>query len=215
MHFSASEIIRAEIASRPGWVFTAAHLEHLNASQGNVERTLARLAEKGAIRRISQGLYHYPKKGKVISELPPKPEQVAKALTTGKGAVMIPSGATALHRLGLTTQVPMKYVYLTNRRSRLEHVGKLTVELKKVSPRHLTGAGTIAGEILSAIEYVGEKEALAPGFISKLARKLDESDLDKLNSAVSSRFAWVKKVVTQINETWRSQNELHTGSGST
>lgn len=212
MQFSIAEKVRAEIAAQPGWVFTVANLEHLNAPQNTVERTLARLAERGSIRRISQGLYHYPQKGKIFATLPPKPEHVAQALTTAQGAKLVASGAMALHRLGLTTQVPMKHVYLTNRHSRTERLGNLTVELKQVSERHLSGAGTRAGEVLSAIEYVGRKEAAARDFIGKVARKLSAIDIQQLEQAAAPRTIWVQRVAAKIIETWRSLHDISTGS---
>ena len=208
MKTTVAEKVRTEIAKQPGRVFTAADLKHLPATTNTLERTLARLAERGDIRRISRGLYHYPKPGKLYRELPPKPEQVAQTLAQAKGAKLVPSGAMALHRLGLTTQVPMKYVYLTNRSSRIERLGKLTVELKKVSERRLSGAGTKAGEILSAIEYVGPKEARGQNFVSELARKMDSHDADQLQEASKPRAAWVRSVVEEIIKTWRSINEL-------
>lgn len=143
---TAAEQIRGEIIkSGPGSVFTAMHFHGLGAEPGTIERNLARLAEKGDIRRISHGLYYYPEPGTLFGALPPKPEAVARALTEGE--LLVPSGPVALHRLGLTTQVPMKYSYLTNRSPRTEQLGKIRVELHKVPQRRLSGAGTKAGEI--------------------------------------------------------------------
>jgi len=203
---TAAELIRAEIIkSGPGSVFTPSHFRELVAEKGTVERTLSRLAQKGSVQRIGHGLYYYPESGTVFGVLPPKPEAVAQALA--EGSPLVPSGPTALHRLGLTTQVPMKYSYLTGRSSRTEQLGKIRVELNKVPERRLSGAGTKAGEILSAIEYVGHKEASSAEFCGKIARKLTEQELAQLQQAAKPRFEWVKSVVEKITKTWRLMNE--------
>lgn len=206
---TTAEQIRSKILkSGPGSVFTAMHFHGLGAEPGTIERTLARLAEKGSVQRISHGLYYYPESGAVFGALPPKPEAVARALT--EGAPLVPSGPTALHRLGLTTQVPMRYSYLTSRSSRTEQLGKIRIELHKVPERRLSGAGTKAGEILSAIEYVGRKEANSADFCGKIARKLTRQELLQLQQAAAPRFVWVRSVVDKINKTWMSINECIT-----
>lgn len=207
---TAAEQIRSEILkSGPGSVFTASRFHGLGAEPGTVERTLGRLAQKGSIRRIGHGLYYYPESGTLFGALPPKPEAVARALT--EGAPLVPSGPVALHRLGLTTQVPMKYSYLTSRSPRTEQLGKIRVELHKVPARRLSGAGTKAGEILSAIEYVGQKEAGSNAFCGKIARKVTEQELLQLEQAAAPRFVWVRKVVEKIGKTWRSMDECAAG----
>lgn len=206
---TAAEQIRGEILkSGPGSVFTAGHFRRLGVEPGTIERTLGRLAQKGNIQRISHGLYYYPESGTVFGALPPKPEAVARALA--EGSALVPSGPIALHRLGLTTQVPMRHSYLTNRSSRTEQLGKIRVELHKVPERRLSGAGTKAGEILSAIEYVGSKEASSAKFYGKIARKLTESELVQLQQAAEPRFEWVKNVVQKITKAWESMNECAT-----
>lgn len=53
----------------------------------------------------------------------------------GKGSQgAMPTGAFALHKLELTTQVPTRLVYLTDGHPRKFQIGKATVEFKATTP---------------------------------------------------------------------------------
>ena len=50
--------------------------------------------------------------------LGPDFDEIAEALARQTGSKVVPSGAVAANRLGLSTQVPAKPVYLTDGRTR-------------------------------------------------------------------------------------------------
>jgi hypothetical protein len=159
---------------------------------------LSRLVKKGFIRRIRQGLYYYPEQHHLIGELLPAPLNILKALIRAKNAKWVLSGAQAAHHLGLTTQVPMKMIFLTNLTSRIETIGKLSIELKHVSMQKLSGAGHISGTILSALEYLGKEEAQSKKVITHLSSLLKPSDKERLCKNAQVRAAWIRFVVKQI-----------------
>jgi hypothetical protein len=63
----------------------------------------------------------------------PTTEQIAEAIAKRDKARIIPTGAYALHMLGLSTQIPMNVVYLTDSSARKVKVGKQTIVFKKTS----------------------------------------------------------------------------------
>ena len=78
---------------------------------GNAEtirRTLNRLVEAGEIDRVSSGIFVRPQMDKIIGKITPKIEDIADAIARRDKAKIVPTGAYALNRLGLSTQVPMK-----------------------------------------------------------------------------------------------------------
>jgi hypothetical protein len=156
-----SQNIKAFIeASAFGELITAIGL--LQAGLGTraaIDQTLSRLYRQGFISRLGRGIYAKPHTtafGRVL----PKPEQIAQAFAATRGEPAAqPHGAEAARQFGLTTQMPAEVTYLTTGSSRLLLIGKLRLRFEHAPPRHLLLAGTLAGKALSALFYLGRKEA--------------------------------------------------------
>lgn len=207
MHQTIAEQIRACILNEgPGWVFTPADFSHIQGKKGSVERALARLAERGSIKRLRKGLYYYPKSNPLLGELSPEVSRVVEALQREKNAIVVPAGATAAHQAGLTTQVPARLTYWTNMNSKTEQIGKQVINFKHVSPRKLSGAGTQAGLILNALEYLGNYKGLE-NRLRQLAFKMKEEEVGLLKEAAKTRSARVQKPVTRLVRFKEEMNE--------
>jgi hypothetical protein len=128
------------------------------ASQGNDASeslgipALSRLAREGTVQRLGRGLYYYPKTNKRLGiAIPPDPDVIADALARQTGSRIAPSGATAANRLGLSTQVPAKPVYLTDGRSRQVRVGNFVVVVRHVAPKELPIGNRTSATVLQAL----------------------------------------------------------------
>jgi len=183
---------------KPGWVFS--HVDF--AKIGNiatVERILSRLLEEKKINRIRRGLYYIPEHSR-WGEVPPSQSEVVKALSRSMHTNFLLDGANALHKLGLTNQIPMKQVYLTDKQINTISIGKVAIEFRKVSPKKLSGSNNRAGVYLSAIEYLGKDEASLESMKIKVANTLSKDVAKELKSASVNRSAWVREVVNEILE---------------
>ena len=108
-------------------------------SRNSVNKALERLTEKGLMLRVARGIYCYPKIEKVygLGAVPPSLEDIAKAMAKRDGARIIPTGLFAQYQLGLTQQVPMNVVYLTDGVSRTIDLGEgKNIKFKRTSPRY-------------------------------------------------------------------------------
>ena len=111
-------------------------------SYGNrnaVNKALERLTEKGLMIRVARGIYCYPKIEKVygLGVVPPSLEDIAKAMAKRDGAKIVPTGLFAQYQLGLTQQVPMNVVYLTDGASRTIDLGEgKNIKFKRAYPRY-------------------------------------------------------------------------------
>lgn len=108
-------------------------------SRNSVNKALERLTEKGLMLRVARGIYCYPKIEKVygLGAVPPSLEDIAKAMAKRDGARIIPTGIFAQYQLGLTQQVPMNVVYLTDGVSRTIDLGEgKNIKFKHTSPRY-------------------------------------------------------------------------------
>ena len=91
----------------------------------------------------------------------PDTDEIASALARQTGTRIAPSGATWENRLGLSTQVPAKPVYLTDGRSRSVRVGNLTLVVKHVAPKDFPVGSQVSATVFQALRYLG-KDAVNP-----------------------------------------------------
>lgn len=77
---------------------------------------LSRLATEGVVHRVRRGMYYRPRPT-IVGPSRPDPNAIADATLRALGETPIPSGLSAWHRLGLTTQVPATITRTTGRRS--------------------------------------------------------------------------------------------------
>ena len=94
-------------------------------------KILQRLTNDGQLMRLTRGIYYKPKKDNLLGIIKPTAEQIAESISKRDKARIIPTGSFALHKLGLTTQVPMNVVYLTDGSPRKIKVGNQKITLKK------------------------------------------------------------------------------------
>jgi hypothetical protein len=121
-------------------------------SQAAIKMALSRAVHSGHIRRVAQGIYFVPVIDPMLGELTPSPEAVAEQLAEREKVRIRPAGAFALHKLGLTTQVPTRLVYLTDGHPRKLRIGKASVEFKATTPKKMSLSGKISGPLILALE---------------------------------------------------------------
>lgn len=124
-------------------------------TQAAIKKALSRLASEGKIKRLGHGIYYIPKLDPLLGELRPDADEVVKMLARKEHIRVRPAGAFALHRLGLTTQVPTKRVYLTDGNAKRFTLGRMTVQFKPTSSRKLATKGEISSLVIQAIEELG------------------------------------------------------------
>ena len=87
--------------------------QQLGSSEA-VRLALHRIEKKGIIRRVAHGIYVRPKESPYIGEVIPTAEEVAEGIAKRDKIRIVPTGVYALHALGLSTQIPLKLVFLTD-----------------------------------------------------------------------------------------------------
>lgn len=148
-------------------------------TQAAIKQTMSRLAKKGSIKRLAHGIYYIPITDPVLGELRPDVDEVVKMIAQKEHIRVRPTGANALHRLGLTTQVPMKRVYLTDGNPRQFKLGKIQVRFKSTSPKKLSTTGQLSSLVIQAIEEMGV-DKISPDLEKKLQEFLHKEDPKKL-----------------------------------
>jgi len=192
----ASKIKAKIVRKGRGYVFTPSDFLTVG-TRASVDQALSRLARKGVIRRLTQGIYDYPKISPRLGALSPRPDDVAQAVARKDGQVLSVSPAKAANMLGLTKQVPAKLVYLTNGPTRSKTIGAQTIYLRQAAAKNLVGAGTPTGPVFQALRYLG-KDGINTNALQKIAKHLKADDLQSLVKDSQSAPDWMKPVARDI-----------------
>lgn len=191
-----SKIKQRIIGKGRGAIFAPSDFLDLG-SRASVDQALSRLADQGVVRRLTRGLYDYPKKSPRFGYLSPSADDIAKAVARKDNQVLQPSPAMAANQLGLSTQVPSKPTYMTDGPTRTKTIGRQVIQFRNASSKTLVGAGQKTGAVFQALRYVG-KDRVDDQVIGKLARSLDDKDRALLSKQSKHVPAWMHPVVQQI-----------------
>ena len=194
-------LLRSEIAQRPaGSVFSTQDLlaeGRLGTSRPALDIALKRLVDDGELVRAGRGVFAIPEAHAVLGNLPPKLESVAAAIARRSGDTMLPSGAEAANRLGLSTQVPGRPVFYTTGRSSRRTAGTQQYELRHRTPR-LAKADPRVAAIIEALRTLGKSRANDRSVVRQLQRSLSDSDKARLRQQVYLAPGWMQPILRSI-----------------
>lgn len=151
-----SQILKAIKTRGYGSVFVPTDFLDLGSREA-VDVVLHRLVRKGTIRRLSRGIYDYPKEHPVLGRLQPSPEKIAEALVGRDCTRIQPTGAYAANLLGLSEQVPAKVVFLTDGPSRTIKIDHMTIQLRQTTAKNMAMAGRLSGLLIQALRELGQE----------------------------------------------------------
>jgi hypothetical protein len=179
-----------------GFVFTPNIFSSL-ADPRVIGTVLTRVCRKGTIRRLARGLYDYPRKHDQLGLLVPSIDQVAHALRGRDATRLQPSGAYAANLLGLSNQVPMKVLFLTDGPSKHVQLGKQEIILKRTTPRNMATAGRISGLVIQALRHLGQRHIDQTVFHG-LKSRLSDDDKKQLIKDLQYAPAWIADIMRNI-----------------
>jgi hypothetical protein len=168
-------------------------------SQKAVSKNLERMVDHGILTRVARGIYLLTKKDKELGSLMPTLDKIAKAIAARERAVIIPSGLVAMQELGLTTQVPMNAVYLTDATPRKIQVGKRYIVFKKTTPKKLALKGKISSLVIRAMQEIG-KENITNDHLTKIADWVAKENLSDLMHDVKLATIWVRNILLDMHK---------------
>ena len=202
-----AEKIRKQIKrNKPGTVYFISDF----AQHGNdvfISRLLSECVDDGLLLRIANGIYYKPVETKFGVLYPPVKELV-DAIARRDNAQILPTGETAQNLLGLSTQVPTRYVYLTSGSARKIMLRNQSITLKRSVPRNFACKNDFMATLIQALKSIGKdnvtdehKQTIA----ALLKKHLDKNTyIDDLKTAP----IWVRKLVSEIIK----QNEYELAS---
>jgi hypothetical protein len=180
-----------------GKVFTPKDFLDLG-SRDAADQSLSRLVKSGEIQRLGRGLYHYPRVNERLGiPIGPDPDEIAEALGRQTGSRVLPSGAVAANRLGLSTQVPAKPVYLTDGRTRQVRIGDTVLQIRHAAPKELAATSRTSAMVFQALRHLG-RAAVDGQVIARLRRALSSDQRHELLRDARYTTDWIAAVVREV-----------------
>lgn len=174
------------------------------ASNATVRQILKRLADEDKIKRVIDGFYYNPRYSELIGEYEAVSiHELALAIARKYNWNIAPYSSTALNLLGLSTQVPTHYKYISSGRYKEYKIGDTILEFKKVNPGEIANMSLKTATVIQAIKSLG-KENITNEVIQKIRENLTEKERIDLTNESKSVPSWIYEVIREICE---GQNE--------
>ena len=170
------------------------------ASNATVRQILKRLADERKIQRVIDGFYYNPRYSELIGEYEAVSiHELALAIARKYNWNIAPYNSTALNLLGLLTQVPTHYKYISSGRYKEYKIGDTILKFKKVNPGEIANMSLKTATVIQAIKSLG-KENINDQVNQKIRENLSEKEkLDLMNESKSVP-AWIYEVIREISE---------------
>jgi len=162
-----------------------------------INMALSRLAKEGYIQRFAKGVYFTPKTDPLLGPVHPSLEDVAKAIAHKDQIKIRPTGAYALNKLGLSTQVPMKVVYLTNGQPRNFKIGKGSITFRQTTPKVMAVENDMVFLAIQALQELG-KDGVTERVIVRLTEVLKRVDVQQLKDDAKLAPIWIGQILYSI-----------------
>lgn len=165
------------------------------ASLSTIRKCLGRQSEDGVIRRIFDGAYEKPKYSKILDLLiPTDPEKVAYALAKKYHWTISPCGDVALNKLGLSTQVPVVWTYVSDGPYRVFSWDNITISFKHKANREISHMSNLPIMVVEAIKALG-KENVDDRIISILSNRLSPQEKETVLSETTEVSSWIYEII--------------------
>lgn len=184
-------------AAKKGHIFILTDFIDL-ASYDAVKKALSRLTKSGEILRIRRGFYKTHNYNEFLQEeVPVSPDELAIAIARDQNWTIGPKGDAALNILGLSTQVPAIYSYITDGPSKKIEYEGTTILFNKRSNKNISGNSYKTILIIEAIRSLGQ-DTLNDEVRHLIARKCSDEDMKLLNRDGKKSDRWIYEEIKKI-----------------
>lgn len=174
------------------------------------QRVLLELSRKNEIGALCRGMYFRVRKSNYLPgyALPPRVEEIVRAISKKNGEVISIHGAVALNWVGLSTQIPVRAIHYTTGRSRQIKInGKCSIRLVHISPKKIIMPKTVVCIVVTALWYEG-KQRINPLVIKRIHGRISDENFSEVLKQVDKMPAWMRKVFVRYQSMQPDDPEL-------
>lgn len=165
-----------------------------------VAKALERMVETNEISRVARGIYSRLEIDPMLGPVKPSTEGIAQAIAKRDKARIVPTGVLALNALGLSTQVPMNVVYLTDGAARKIDLGRRKIVFKKATPKNLAAIGKISSLVIQALKEIG-KDNVTESETKIILNQLAKEEPYRLEHDIRLAPEWIREIMRQAINT--------------
>lgn len=179
--------------------FTASDFTELGEPT-TITKSLERLTAAGKIRRVLRGVYDVPQYSELLQEyVAPSPIGIAEALARNYNWTIVPSGQIALNQLGLSTQVPAAWTFISDGPYKSYQLGNITLRFKHSTNKNISGLAGKSALVIRALKELG-KDYVPDSVIAKLRNQLTAKEKRQLYKDGQRATAWMRPIIKKICE---------------
>lgn len=181
-----------------GTVFIPSDFANI-AEMVKVNMCLKRLKESGELACLKRGTYMKPRYSSLLNQrVPAHSDDVARATARNFGWTIVPCGDTALNLLGLSTQVPAVWSYVSDGPYKSYTVDGIHLKFKHTDRKNeIIGLSEKTALVIQALRAIG-KENITQRDIKKLSERLDDVEKSRLLKEGQRAAAWIYELIVQI-----------------
>ena len=189
------QIYKSITNHKRGKIFFPSHFSKFGSSTA-IRQALKRLEDKEVLIRLAKGIYLFPKEHEVFGVILPPLEDIAIAIAKRDKARIIPTGAHALNKLGLSTQVPMNIVYLTDGTPRIVKINSGSSTVKIAGPKLLSAKNDTNVLVIQALREIG-KDNITPEIKTQIYHVLQNVDQESLIHDMKLAPVWISEIMKE------------------
>ena len=166
-------------------------------NQDYIGDLLATYMKEGKLVRLANGVYLKTTVTR-FGPVYPSPTEIAEAIARRDHAQVLMSGLAAENYFGLSTQVPMKVVFLTSGSARKLTVGNTEIEFKRGVPRNFAFKDRTMATLCLALKSIGnghvteEQRAVLKRFLSEYMKE------HAVNEDIKLMPQWIQRLLNEI-----------------
>ena len=169
-------------------------------SYDNLRKILERKTKSGTLRRLIRGVYEIPKYNKTFNMIaPPSIDEIAKALARNFNWDIYPSGNYALNILGISTQIPSKYIYISSGPNRkYEYEGNI-IFFKHATLKETNSFSYITNIVIQAFKELG-KDNITDEIIKLIRQKFSSDEINLICEEAKKTTIWIYQNILRLKE---------------
>ena len=184
-------------AEKYGSVFVATDFADI-AENVKIGVCLSRLEEEKTLLRIMRGVYYKPEYSTLLGEyIAPAPDAVAHAIARNFGWTIVPCGDTALNLLGLSTQVPAVWSYVSDGAYKEYSFDSTTIKFKRTTNKEISKLSPKTALVIQAIKALG-KEHVTDEIIEKIRSETSAGERTTMLKEAQYATAWIYGIIKVI-----------------
>lgn len=169
-------------------------------SREAISQVLSRLERAGLLISPLRGYYCRRRTSRLLKvDLPADYAAVAEAIARNAGWTIIPCGDIAANELGLSTQVPAVWSYVSTGPYRSYAVGKTRLEFKHTANRELFNMSRKSAMVVQALKALG-RDHVTDETVRRLANVLTRREIGTLLRETAHVTSWIYDVIKMLGK---------------